>query len=55
VLSFQLGGSCEGLGHVDPEHPPALLHVEPAQLFYFSGGSFLRVDVSVTTTEPFQA
>lgn len=55
VLGFQLGGSCEGGDYVDPEHPPALLHVEPAQVFYFSGGYFLRVDVSVTTTEPFHA
>lgn len=54
VLPLQLGGSCGG-DVVDPSHPPALLHVEPAQVFYFSGGYFLRVDLSVTTTEPFQA
>jgi hypothetical protein len=54
LLSLQLGGDCGG-GYVDPDSPPAMLHVQPGKVFYFSGGYFLRVDVSVTTSEPFQA
>ena len=57
AVSLQLGSSCSssGGGFNDPQNPLAGVHVEPVQVFYFSGGYFLQVDVMVTTGVPLQA
>ena len=54
LLSLQLGSSCSG-GFDDPQTPLAGVHVDPVQVFYFSGGYFLQVDVAVSTGVPLQA
>ena len=57
LLSLQLGSSCSGSGggFDDPQTPLAGVHVDPVQVFYFSGGYFLQVDVLVSTGVPLQA
>jgi hypothetical protein len=57
LLSLQLGSRCSGSGggFNDPQKPLAGVHVEPVQVFYFSGGYFLQVDVQVSTGVPLQA
>jgi hypothetical protein len=55
LLSLQLGSSCSGGGFNDPQAPLAGVHVDPVQVFYFSGGYFLQVDVLVSTGVPLQA
>ncbi len=57
LLSLQLGAKCSGSGggFNDPQNPLAGVHVDPVQVFYFSGGYFLQVDVVVATGVPLQA
>ncbi len=57
LLSLQLGSSCSGSGggFKDPNNPRAGVHVDPVQVFYFSGGYFLQVEVVVVTGVPLQA
>jgi len=53
LLALQLGSSCGGFD--DPQTPLAGVHVDPVQVFYFSGGYFLQVEVAVSTGVPLQA
>ena len=57
AVSLQLGANCSssGGGFNDPQDPLAGVHVDPVQVFYFSGGYFLQVDVLVSTGVPLQA
>ena len=57
AVSLQLGSSCSssGGGFNDPQNPLAGVHVDPVQVFYFSGGYFLQVEVVVVTGVPLQA
>ena len=57
AVSLQLGANCSGSGggFNDPQNPLADVHVDPIQVFYFSGGYFLQVEVVVSTGVPIQA
>ncbi len=57
LLSLQRGSSCSstGGGFNDPQDPLAGVRVDPVQVFYFSGGYFLQVEVVVATGVPLQA
>jgi hypothetical protein len=59
VAPLALGGSCGGSGggsrDAKNSGPTAALRVEPAQVVYFAGGYYLKVDVYVSTNDPVQA
>jgi hypothetical protein len=56
ALGAKCGGSGDG-GSRDAKNsgPTAALRVEPAQVVYFAGGYYLKVDVYVSANDPMQA
>lgn len=60
VLAFATGGTCggessSGSRSAKSSGPTAALRVEPAQVVYFAGGYYLKVDVYVDADAPMQA